>query len=102
MGLTGLTAVFGMGTGVAPPVSSPGNRPAGGHATPAASSETAVRRSRRRVPIAGPRIEVVAFILSPDARRGDDATLPGGPAHAEVRSATGRSGGVGVVKPLGC
>ena len=38
MGLAGLTAVFGMGTGVAPPVSSPGNRPAGGQATPAASS----------------------------------------------------------------
>jgi hypothetical protein len=36
MGLAGLTAVFGMGTGVAPPVSSPGNRTAGRRATPAA------------------------------------------------------------------
>ena len=32
MGLAGLTAVFGMGTGVAPPVWSPRNRPAGGQA----------------------------------------------------------------------
>ena len=32
MGPTGLTAVFGMGTGVAPPVWSPGNRPGGGEA----------------------------------------------------------------------
>jgi hypothetical protein len=35
MGPAGLTAVFGMGTGVTPPVSSPRNRPAGGQATPA-------------------------------------------------------------------
>lgn len=34
MGPTGLTAVFGMGTGVAPPVWSPGRRPAGGEAGP--------------------------------------------------------------------
>ncbi len=32
IGLAGLTAVFGMGTGVAPPVWSPENRPAGGQA----------------------------------------------------------------------
>ena len=32
MGPAGLTAVFGMGTGVAPPVWSPGMRPAGGEA----------------------------------------------------------------------
>ena len=38
MGPAGLTAVFGMGTGVAPPVWSPGKRPAGGQAAPAASS----------------------------------------------------------------
>jgi hypothetical protein len=34
MGPTGLTAVFGMGTGVAPPVWSPEIRPAGGQAGP--------------------------------------------------------------------
>ena len=38
MGPTGLTAVFGMGTGVAPPVWSPGKRPAGGFAPPGACS----------------------------------------------------------------
>ena len=36
MGLAGLTAVFGMGTGVAPPVWSPESRPAGGQAGPGA------------------------------------------------------------------
>ena len=36
MGLAGLTAVFGMGTGVTPPVWSPEKRPAGGQAAPAA------------------------------------------------------------------
>jgi hypothetical protein len=34
MGRAGLTAVFGMGTGVAPPVWSPEMRPAGGQARP--------------------------------------------------------------------
>ena len=34
MGLAGLTAVFGMGTGVTPPVWSPEKRPAGGQAGP--------------------------------------------------------------------
>ncbi len=37
MGLAGLTAVFGMGTGVAPPVWSPGRRPA----------DVSLRRSRQ-------------------------------------------------------
>ena len=36
MGLAGLTAVFGMGTGVTPPVWSPEKRPAGGQAGPGA------------------------------------------------------------------
>ena len=34
MGLAGLTAVFGMGTGVTPPVWSPEMYPAGGQARP--------------------------------------------------------------------
>src|SRR4051812_23758967 len=37
MGPTGLTAVFGMGTGGTPPVWSPERRPAGGQAAPAAT-----------------------------------------------------------------
>ena len=40
MGPAGLTAVFGMGTGVTPPVWSPENRPAGCQATPAAIPPT--------------------------------------------------------------
>ena len=38
MGPAGLTAVFGMGTGVAPPVWSPGSRPGGDEAPPADGS----------------------------------------------------------------
>ena len=45
MGLAGLTAVFGMGTGVAPPVCSPESRPAGGQAGPGVVS---VGRSHTR------------------------------------------------------
>ena len=44
MGPTGLTAVFGMGTGVAPPVWSPENRRAGRQARPARSEAIAVSR----------------------------------------------------------
>ena len=43
MGPAGLTAVFGMGTGVAPPVWSPGIRPGGGQA---AGARVAADRSR--------------------------------------------------------
>ena len=42
MGLAGLTAVFGMGTGVAPPVSSPENQPGGVQAPSAAVVPMAV------------------------------------------------------------
>ena len=44
MGPAGLTAVFGMGTGVAPPVWSPESRPAGGQARPGAISVGSVTR----------------------------------------------------------
>ena len=50
MGPTGLTAVFGMGTGVTPPVWSPEKHPAGGQAAPGAGfnrwSDHAVRTIR--------------------------------------------------------
>jgi hypothetical protein len=46
MGPAGLTAVFGMGTGVTPPVSSPERPPAGGQATPGTGTKS-VGRSRR-------------------------------------------------------
>ena len=44
MGLAGLTAVFGMGTGVTPPVWSPESRPAGGQAGPGVDSGGSVTR----------------------------------------------------------
>ena len=44
MGLAGLTAVFGMGTGVTPPVWSPESRPAGGQAGPGVGSVGSVTR----------------------------------------------------------
>ena len=48
MGPAGLTAVFGMGTGVAPPVWSPGRRPAGGQAPPVAVDRWSRHVSRHR------------------------------------------------------
>ena len=78
MGLAGLTAVFGMGTGVAPPVWSPESRPAGGQADPGAFS---VGRSHAR-----------------------GCTLATNPYLITVRSIgpRGRGGRIGVVKLLGC
>src|SRR4051794_31943398 len=99
MGLAGLTAVFGMGTGVAPPVSSPGIRPAGGHAAPAASSRDGGRSVTQAALIRGPRPVVVALNLVPDACRRGDTSGRLGPRR--LRPAK-RGGGVGVVKPLGC
>src|SRR5438270_6338018 len=48
VGLACLTAVFGMGTGVAPPVWSPESRPGGGQAGPGASRFGGVGRTRTR------------------------------------------------------
>jgi hypothetical protein len=65
MGPAGLTAVFGMGTGVAPPVWSPESRPAGGQARPGAVrwGRSHARHSARLTnpncdhgPILGPRL----------------------------------------------
>ena len=47
MGPAGLTAVFGMGTGVTPPVWSPEIRPAGGQAGRAVNAIAVFGRSRR-------------------------------------------------------
>ena len=79
MGLAGLTAVFGMGTGVAPPVWSPENRPAGGQARPGAMSRW-VGHTR------------------------GGALSPLNPLLITVRSVgpRGRGGRIGVVKLLGC
>ena len=76
MGPAGLTAVFGMGTGVAPPVWSPGSRPAGGQAGPGVA--IAVSRSRRPGRRAGPGASVVAVGRAVAWR----ASLPGAPTTA--------------------
>ena len=46
IGPAGLTAVFGMGTGVAPPVWSPEKYPAGGQAGPGTDSEVGSHTKR--------------------------------------------------------
>jgi hypothetical protein len=91
MGLAGLTAVFGMGTGVAPPVSSPGIRPAGGHAAPDASSRDGGRSVTQAAPVRGPRRVVVARRLSPDACRGGHFRE----ARATPTPSRGEAGGSG-------
>ena len=65
IGLAGLTAVFGMGTGVTPPVWSPEMRPAGGQAGPGAwSLGGRVTRCERLSGIAEFEIRPAAAILS--------------------------------------
>jgi hypothetical protein len=79
MGLAGLTAVFGMGTGVAPPVWSPESRPAGGQAGPGAGSVGSVTRGTLH------------------AKRTHSGSL-----SDRIGPARERGGRIGVVKPLGC
>ena len=113
MGPAGLTAVFGMGTGVAPPVWSPGMRPAGGEA----------RRSRIGF---GVRHDSAVVTFQLDERVGTLRTTftasersriesgepsrhsPATPATtvliepSDRPTAAGGGGPIGVVKPLGC
>jgi hypothetical protein len=80
MGLAGLTAVFGMGTGVTPPVWSPEKRPAGGQAGPGPSMRW-VGHTRHGGSLCNPPLR---------DHGADRGPLPGG------------SGRIGVVKLLGC
>ena len=80
MGLAGLTAVFGMGTGVTPPVWSPESRPAGGQAGPGVSSVGSVTRERGHSPLTEPCRDHCPIARAPLRGRGP----------------------IGVVKPLGC
>ena len=66
MGLAGLTAVFGMGTGVTPPVWSPEKRPAGGQAGPVTqvsgglvAQRTSARSCERVSGVLPPRDQIV-------------------------------------------
>jgi hypothetical protein len=81
MGLAGLTAVFGMGTGVTPPVWSPERRPAGGQAGPGASVRW-VGHTRH------------GGILNSTLTNPCGITVP--------IAVPGGSGPIGVVKLLGC
>ena len=81
MGRAGLTAVFGMGTGVAPPVWSPESRPGGGQAGPGAFRWG---RSHTNEALVQPRTNLTSSLSDPHAR------------------AIGRGGRIGVVKLLGC
>ena len=95
MGPTGLTAVFGMGTGGAPPVWSPESRPAGGRAAPAATIAVGWSRRRHTEARAGrahslpePNRSLVAGYFGIDGSRG----APDRPSRP------GRGGRIGVVK----
>ena len=112
MGPAGLTAVFGMGTGVTPPVWSPENRPAGCQATPAAIPRWSVTGtwSSRHTRSSGTSARTKTNPLSSGI-----CHLPSGIAicHSDrIGEATGslawlaplHAGGepIGVVKLLGC
>ena len=86
MGPAGLTAVFGMGTGVAPPVSSPGKR------APGRSGPGAAGGPRGRWEEVGPLGPGLGWRVCGRGTCG--AVRPAWPRGARRR--------VGVVKPLGC
>jgi hypothetical protein len=101
MGPTGLTAVFGMGTGVTPPVWSPEKHPAGGQTAPGAGfngwSDHAVRTVGRMVgrPVSPPSGPPRPRTIGPRRWLGDrtdfTAIRPSWPGK-------GRGGRIGVVK----
>jgi hypothetical protein len=59
IGPTGLTAVFGMGTGVAPPVWSPGNRCGGDQADAAGGSNGCSPASEQANSKSGSKIQMI-------------------------------------------
>ena len=84
MGLAGLTAVFGMGTGVTPPVWSPESRPAGGQAGPGVGSGGSVTRERGHSRHSFKNLIVITVrslvpLLGPRADRGGQAARLLGP-----------------------
>ena len=109
MGPAGLTAVFGMGTGVTPPVWSPENQPAGCQAAPAAIPRWSVTgtKSSRHTRSSGTSARTKTNPLSPGichlalasfhSDRIGEAT--GSPWLALLRSSREP---IGVVKLLGC
>ena len=108
MGPAGLTAVFGMGTGVTPPVWSPENRPAGFHATLAALLRWPVTitnqflhatpREVARPPEPKPTLCHMSF----DICHRDRTCEPTGSPCLAVAFACRGGEPIGVVKLLGC
>jgi hypothetical protein len=100
MGPAGLTAVFGMGTGVAPPVWSPEKCPAGGEARrgtgfPSQSHTKAQTASRMSGASA-------TFCECQRALRDRTAELVAGPGLGPFFGVPRGSAPIGVVKLLGC
>ncbi len=98
MGLAGLTAVFGMGTGVTPPVWSPEIRPAGGQAG----------RARLSVCWSDTRAGTLRLLLTSLLRESPLGSSPDRGTARPVRRGLWAlgvrigSGPIGVVKLLGC
>ncbi len=104
MGPSGLTAVFGMGTGVAPTVWSPERRPAGVF-RPAGrvSVGRSIRHDRWRRPLTFRRSRPLGPDRESSTWRGfawkrRACVRPGSARPARLM----RGGRIGVVKPLGC
>jgi len=103
MGPAGLTAVFGMGTGGAPPVSSPESGRGGGQAAPAAVDR--IHRGGWVTHAAG-RASAVAMANSsadagPDGSESSSMMMGAWFTPIPAAPAVGRRR-IGVVKPLGC
>src|SRR5262249_41457783 len=101
MGPTGLTAVFGMGTGVTPPVWSPERRPAGGQAAPGVG-QSGVRSRRRDTAAVGwrrPSLPTGPLPAAGSLARGVGRGIGRFSwAPRSVAAAGGRGGRIGVVK----
>ena len=100
MGPAGLTAVFGMGTGVTPPVWSPEMYPAGGQAGPG-TFRSEVCRTRSRT------VGVMSGLLHDISSKTTFGSQTRSLATSFFECPTGVSGlrcsaPIGVVKPLGC
>ena len=102
MGPAGLTAVFGMGTGVTPPVWSPEKRPAGGQAAPAALFAIGGRSRSRATSARAAMASPISPRVDPDGRgivgprrcrRGIGSTR-----DRSGRARGGAGGRIGVVK----
>jgi hypothetical protein len=77
MGLAGLTAVFGMGTGVAPPVWSPGNRPGDCHAARPQANRSLITQTSQEASKRDVDHSIVSPCVAPRGKRREFATALG-------------------------